>query len=318
MKATIKKETDGAFGVEVIDNNGGEHRIAVGYGGEIKAHQCEAYADDPSNRTDEENEHNNQARRFTRFYVYRERGYDTVDHIENPDYVDTVRQAILSLSNEEFTRFFGPLYQQLQSHHEDVDQLVDLPTGVQKPDAVVYKLDTYLGADIEGSDLTDQVCALADAHGLDFEEGRTPKSGAAVTKDDREAWADLGEHLIDLTAPTELDFELSATSGIHVGFPNARGEHEVDWADQPLDREPDARIELMPVDPGTLDAFREYLDHHLRCQIRDCFVGMGLTPPEPYRVVGFGKFIYARRYDYYDLYPQLHLRDGDHRATISS
>ena len=109
MQSDIKKEADGAFGVEVIDNNTAEHRIAVGYDGEIKAHQCEAYADDPANRTDEENEHNNQARRFARFYVYRERGHDTVDHIENPDYIEAVRQSIVSASDEAFNRFFGPL-----------------------------------------------------------------------------------------------------------------------------------------------------------------------------------------------------------------
>lgn len=43
---------------------------------------------------------------------------------------------------------------------------------------------------------------------------------------------------------------------------------------------------------------------------------MGLVPPESYRVVGFGKFIYIRRYDHYDLYLQFHLRDGDHEAII--
>lgn len=72
----------------------------------------------------------------------------------------------------------------------------------------------------------------------------------------------------------------------------------------------------MPADPGSLEEFREYLDHHLRCQIRDCYVGMGLVPPEPYRVVGFGKFIYARRYDHYDLYPRVHLQEGDHNAAF--
>ncbi len=72
----------------------------------------------------------------------------------------------------------------------------------------------------------------------------------------------------------------------------------------------------MPADPGSLEEFREYLDHHLRCQIRDCYVGMGLVPPEPYRVVGFGNFIYARRYDHYDLYPRVHLQEGDHNAAF--
>jgi len=318
MNAKIPGETDEGIGVDVADNNGAVHEITIEkQSNEIVYHQCEAYADDPANRTDEENEHNNQARRFAQFYAYRERGHDTVDHIENPDYIEAVRQSIVSASDEAFNRFFGPLYQQLQSHHEAVDRLVALPDGVQKPDAVVYKLDTYLGVDIAGSNLTDKARALANVSLLDLEDGQKPTTGAAVTDEDIDAWATVGDHLQNIAEPTEIELELSATSGIHIGFPNARGEHEVEWADQPLNRAPDARLELLPADPGTLDAFREYLDHHLRCQIRDCFVGMGLMPPEPYRVVGFGKFIYARRYDHYELYPQLHLRDGDHRAVIS-
>ncbi|MEZ3115207.1 hypothetical protein RYH80_04640 [Halobaculum sp. MBLA0147] len=46
--------------------------------------------------------------------------------------------------------------------------------------------------------------------------------------------------------------------------------------------------------------------------MRDRFVTMGVVPPEPYRVVGMGRFQDARRYDHYEMYPQLHLADGDH------
>ncbi|NGM68020.1 hypothetical protein G6M89_03155 [Natronolimnobius sp. AArcel1] len=316
MKAVITGENDRLVGVNLLDNNDAEHVIEMKKDGTITAHQQDGYADDPDNRTEEENEHVNQTRRFAKFHVYRERGYDTLEHIENPDYIDAVRQAILQLSDAEFEQYFGALHQQLRSHHESVDRPVNLPAGVQKPDAVIYKLDTYLGVDIAESGLTEQARALAEAHSLEYEPGTTPKTGAAVSEADLEEWTEFGEHLMDLANPDDLELELSAVSGIHVGYPDARGEHEVEWNDSPLEREPDARLELMPADPGSLEEFREYLDHHLRCQIRDCFVGMGQVPPEPYRVVGFGKFIYARRYDHYDLYPQLHLRDGDHNAVI--
>ncbi|MFD1641716.1 hypothetical protein [Halohasta litorea] len=316
MDAEIKKETDDGFGVLVNDNNGAAHKIGVCYNGEIDGHLCDAYADKPINRTSDENEHNEQARRYAKYYVYRERGYDTVDHIDNPDYIEAVRQAIRSLSDERFEQLFGPLYTQLQSHHKDVGRPIDLPARVQKPDAVVYKLELYLGVDIADSGLTDQARSLAEAHGLDYETGTTTQTGAVVGENERQNWAEFGEHLTDLTDPDDIELELSAVSGIHVGYPNSRGEHEVQWADRPLDREPDARLELMPTDPGPIDDFGQYLDYHLRCQVRDCVVGMGLLPPEPYRVLGFGKFRYARRYDQYDLYPQLHLRDGNHDMTI--
>ena len=68
---------------------------------------------------------------------------------------------------------------------------------------------------------------------------------------------------------------------------------------------------MLPYEPGDLANFKEFLDYHLRCQIRDCFVGMGLHPPEKFRVLGYGKFIYARRYNQYDVYPQFHDPDAD-------
>nr|WP_245547736.1 hypothetical protein [Halovivax ruber] len=284
--------------------------------GEIVYHQCEAYADDPDDRTEDENEHNNQARRFAKYHVFRERGYDTVEHAENPAYVNAVRLAIKDLSDAEFERYFGALRQQLRSHHADVDRPVDLPAGVRAPDAVVYELDGWLGVDIPESGLEKQARALAEAHGLDYDDGTGATSPADISDSDLAEWEAFGDHLVDLAGPDDLEFDVAAVSGIHVGYPNAQGQHEVQRFDRPLDRQPDATLELMPAEPGPLDEFRAYLDHHLRCQVRDCFVGMGLLPPEAFRVIGFGKFIYARRYDHYDLYPQLHLRDGDHSVVL--
>nr|WP_263020009.1 hypothetical protein [Natronobiforma cellulositropha] len=316
MDGKIVDENEKGVAVDVIDNNTVLHEISMFKNGEITYHQQDGYADDPDERTEDDNERVNQARRFAKFHVYRERGYDTLEHVDNPDYIDAVRRAMLALSDEGFERYFGPLRQQLRSHHENVERPVALPAGVRAPNAVVYKLDIYLGVDIEGSGLTDQARTLAAEHGLEYGDGTQPKSGGAVTDADRENWETFGEQLVERADGEDLELEIAAVSGIHVGFPNARGEHEVQWAESPLDREPDARLELLPAEPGTLEEFREYLDHHLRCQVRDCFVGMGLVPPDPYKVVGFGKFIYARRYDHYDLYPQLHKRDGDHGAFI--
>jgi hypothetical protein len=43
---------------------------------------------------------------------------------------------------------------------------------------------------------------------------------------------------------------------------------------------------------------------------------MGLLPPEPFQTVGFGKFIYARRYDHYDLYPRFRRSDKEQNALL--
>ena len=300
MKAEFTAEDDDHIGLNVIDNAQNTHDLTLRKGsGVIVYHQCEVYADDPRDRTPDENEYNEQARRYARYYVYQERGYDTVEHTENPDYINAVREAIADLSDAEFRQYFGPLHQQLRSHHDDsVDRLVDIPAGARAEDAVIYELDAYLGIDIEDDSIADEVAALSEAHGLDLEAATQPVTDAA--ENDLADWESVGEHLLDLT-DGDVPMNLAAVSGIHVGYPNSQGEHEVQEADDPLDREADARIELMPADPGSIEEFRAYLDHHLRCQVRDCLAGMGLFPPEPFQTVGYGKFIYARRYDHYDL-----------------
>jgi len=89
MDAQVTGENEELIGLSVIDNNNAEHVLDLQKSnGDITGHQCEAYADHPRDRTADENEYNNQARRYARYYVYRERGYDTVDHAENPDYVN--------------------------------------------------------------------------------------------------------------------------------------------------------------------------------------------------------------------------------------
>ncbi|WP_317618596.1 hypothetical protein [Natronobiforma cellulositropha] len=288
------------------------------FSGNITAHQQDGYSDDPEKRTSEENEHNNQARRFAKYYVFTQRGYDTLEHAQNPAYIDAVRRAIAALSEEAFERYFGALYQQLRSHDADVERPVTLPAGVRAPDAVVYELEVYLGLALEG-EVAERAQALAAESGLDLSEESDVRPVSALSAGDLERWRAVGEDLADVVERDglEADLTVAAVSGIHVGYPNSRGRHEVERADTPLEREPDAVIELLPHAPETLAAFREALDHHLRCQVRDRFVTMGLVPPEPFRVIGFGTLHDARRYDHYDLYPQLHLRDGEEGTLFS-
>lgn len=76
------------------------------------------------------------------------------------------------------------------------------------------------------------------------------------------------------------------------------------------DRNPDACVEIYPAPLVAPEAFRDYLVYNLRCQIRDCYVGMGLEPPAEYRVLGPGKFMFAGKYEYFDCYPPYHDKDA--------
>lgn len=313
MQGELIGEDDLDIGTIVTDNNGVEHQIEMHKkNGEIYAHTQDGYPDDPAERTSAENEHVNQARRFATYSVFTERGYDTVEHAENPTYINAVRKALASLSQVDFTRYLGAVHRQLRSHHEDSERPVELPATVRAPDAVVYELDVYLGIDLTDGDIAEQVQRLTQTEKFDTDSGIQPVSDLSDGELDR--WKALGDNLVDIADTDDLDVDLTiaAVSGIHVGYPDARGQHQVQEADDPLDREADARLELLPYAPADIEEFRDFLDHHLRCQIRDCFLKMGVVPPAEFQVVGFGKFHDARRYDHFEMYPEVHKRGGDH------
>ncbi|SEL13961.1 hypothetical protein [Haloferax larsenii] len=318
MRAAFGDEDENGVGLRVIDNNEASHGIHVGFNGQITYHEQDGYPDDADKRTSEGNEHVNQARRYAKYYVFAQRGYDTVEHIENPAYIDAVRRGINGLSEAAFERYFGALYRQLRSHQDDTDRPRELPSGVRKPDAVVYEPEVYLGVEVVGEDVADRAQSLAAAHGLDLDEDIEVHPVSELSDDTLDRWKAFGDDLGDIVAREDLDtdFTITGVSGLHVGYPNLRGQHEVDEADSPFTHEADARFSLLPYAPDSFEEFPAYLDHHLRCQVRDCFLKMGVVPPEEFQVLGFGKFRDARRYDHFEMYPEVHKREGDHTPLL--
>ncbi len=114
MDGLITGENDERVGLSIIDNDDVEHVVEMEFDGEIKHHDQDGYPDKPVNQTDEESERIRQARSFARYYVFVERGYDTVPASENPVRIDAVRQAINEMDLAEFESVFGDLYQQLE------------------------------------------------------------------------------------------------------------------------------------------------------------------------------------------------------------
>ncbi|ADQ65796.1 hypothetical protein [Halogeometricum borinquense] len=319
MESTIEGEDENYVKVYITDNLDSEHELTIDKNsGDIPYHQCDAYADDANRRTSEENEYNNQARRYAKYYVFAQRGYDTVEHIENPAYVDAVRRAIADLSPAEFKRYFGALYRQLRSHHDDTERPRELPSGVRKPDAVVYEPEIYLGLEAVGEDVAERAQALATAHGFDLEESAEVQPVSELSDETLSRWKAFGDDLAAIVTREDLTTNLTITgvSGLHIGYPNRLGKHEVDEADSPFTHQADARLSLLPYAPESFDEFPAYLDHHLRCQVRDCFLKMGVVPPEEFHVVGFGKFRDSRRYDHFEMYPEVHKRDGNHTPLL--
>jgi len=308
MIANIIGEDEGDIGTEVVDNNNKEHQIEMNKtSGDIYAHACEAYADKARDRTPNENQYNEQARRYAKYYVYRERGYDTLEHTKNPDYVNAAREAIDTLSDEEFKSYFGTVHQQLQSHYdEDCERPIEIPAEAQDESAVVYNLDVYLDATHS---------EIADQPGIEFDQD-TAESATEITRQDLSHWTRFNDPLIAYSGIEGSPPEISTISEIHVGYLNATGDYIVHRETDPIEREPDVTIELLPEFVGSLEEFRRYLEKHLRCHIRDCFVRTGVVPPFAFQLIGFGTVKAMRRYEFFDLYPLFYSHRDNPRVVF--
>nr|WP_244509690.1 hypothetical protein [Haloferax larsenii] len=212
-----------------------------------------------------------QVRRYARWHVYRERGYDTVPPRENPDRLMAALLAVAELSSTAFENYFGDLETRLQAHYDD--STVELPFPDADPDdAIVYQQDLSLQPDPVQFDppVLEQFMAR-------FEGDSDSPAIDALDE------LQFGE--MDV-----LDFDIEAVSGIHVLHNDGQGNQQVAESEQTLGCEPDARIELLAFDPSSVESFQHYLVSHLAYQIRDRFLLMGVKPPVPFRTQGWGTY----------------------------
>lgn len=290
MDGLITGENDERVGLSVIDNNDTESVIEMEFGGEIKYHEWDGYADKPSGRTRAETERLHQARRFAKWHVYRERGYDTLTPYDNPDRITAAVMAIRDLTEVEIHHHFGDLRKRLDRHHRLGE--MDIPFEDADPDdMIVYRQDVWLEPDPTGFEppVLDRFCEYTS------DPMETLEGILDTGPDPRES------------LPT---FEIEATSDIHYLYSDGFSKNE-HWTDQPLDREPDARIELMPLDIDAFDSFGELLASHLVNQVRDCFLEMGSDPPEPFQTPGLGKHDAMVKQQLMDIYDRRFLSDQD-------
>jgi hypothetical protein len=293
MKGEFIEEDDGWVGVRVTDNDNNNHKIAVCFDGEIQGHSQDGYPDKAANRTDEGNEHVGQARRFAKYHVYRERGYETMARRNLPEVVAAVAVTVASLSTEEFDEKFGEYYQQFRSHFDsDAEPVIDPPSG---DGTTVYLQDVYLDVDL--TELLDDGQTETLLEALDTE----------TSLDALEAH--LGQEFPDIDSllnPENLSVE---TSGLGTIYQTAVDESITDPTGT-LDRPADARLQLPPQYDGSdgymsLDAFQLLVFHHLVCQVRDCYLRLGLEPPEAVRVLGVGRYRQTIRNQYLDMFPSV-------------
>ncbi|MDS0283957.1 hypothetical protein [Haloarcula onubensis] len=297
MRASIEGEDEEGCGLEILDNDGIEHWIEIKYDrGDISYHEQDGYPDKPAKRTNEGNEHVEQARRFAKYHVYRERGYETIARRHLPEVVAAVAVTVASLSPEEFDEQFGTYYQQFRSTFDaDVEPVID-PPGTDDDGTIVYLQDVYLDADLPDLLDDDQIDAIQAA--LDTE----------TSLDELES--QLGQDLIDIDSllnPASLSVK---TSGLGTIYQRA-GSESITEPSGSLDRPTDARLQLPPKHDSTdeymsPETFQFLIFHHLVCQVRDCYLRLGLEPPEAVRVLGIGTYRQTIRNQYLDMFPPVH------------
>jgi len=290
MDAIITGEGDAIIGLSVVDNNNVEHLIEMNSDGKITAHQQDGYPDESEKRTVGENESVAEARLFAKYTVYRERGYQTLEPHRNPDRIATTLVAIGQLSESAFEELFGDYYRQHAHHHQpEISPPIKPPADVDVDggDMLRYELDCYLGID---QSVADQLQQLVEA---DVETAASKTLGSVAEP--------VG---VRFDPDDELGVEIEAVSETRIVYQNGPEGEQVIEADSPADRTPDTVVQLVPLPSGSLEGFRRLLIHHLGCQIRDCYIEMGVEPPEAFRLLGHGFFDSAQRYRLLDRYPE--------------
>ncbi|ELZ01231.1 hypothetical protein C482_08546 [Natrialba chahannaoensis JCM 10990] len=304
MEAEITGENDDKIGLHVTDRNGIKHKIEMRKkDGGIDHHNQNGYSDAPSERTTDEDESVSQARRFAKYHIYRERGHETLSRRQNPDCIAATIVALQQLSDEQFQELFGEYYRQVISHFSGS---VSGPIPVLKyvgnlDDFRLFMLDIYLEQDLEeikasGGAYAEQLATIA-------EDVAAQTSFAGSIK---EALGNFGGNLLDRLDEEQLElpeYTIEGVSDVHMLYYEGLNDERIVEGDRPFEREPDTRLELTPAAVESIGQFRTLVTEHLLCQLRDCYVSMGLEPPAPFRVIGPGFHKHAQKYRHFDMYP---------------
>ena len=296
MDGQLTGETDELVGVSVIDNNDVEHVLDVKKSdGEITGHTQDDYANTGANRTDEESEHIKQARRYAKYYVSQKQGYDTLEPRKHPEWLVVVASVVSRLSIEKFESHFGEYYQQLRSHVEaDVSRVIEIPDD-EIAGLISYRQNIHLNLDVE------TVLGESGAQSLvDSLEAST----------DIEAMVGKIHEALDKVVISPEALTVAGVSDIGVRYQGRSEDVEIEATD--LTPSPaDARLELFPTEISgggylPVEGFQLLVVHHLLCQARDYYLGMGLNPPESLRVLGLGTYRQTIRNEHLSMYDPVH------------
>lgn len=160
MNAEIEGTDEDYVKTYVTDNAGAEHNLTIEKRtGEIAYHDQDGYPDKAAERTPENNEHISQARRYARYHVAQETEHDVLPWDRDQKAMNRTKDAIESLSDDEFEEYFGTYFDQINSRLPGVKAPVPEPDSVDEDQFVLYMFDLYL-------DEAGQIEATSDIHFL--------------------------------------------------------------------------------------------------------------------------------------------------------
>lgn len=322
MNARIESETDRRITTVVTDNGGNSHHLTIDRTGSVESHRCDALPTEDS-RSGDDRQRTRRSVRFGKYYVYRRRGYETLDpygddRLTYPERLAATTLAIGAMSPDTVGTQFERLYRGFGDGPAEPSLPADPPATAPNASWTHLEQDVVLDVGDERlRPLLDALVELEALGGLRRRMDRYPErrgtdglrarierlfatkgaTGAANHRDKAGAWAGVAA-----SGPLGVRWEGGETTT--VGDGERRGSSEAGALGARIQLPASRRPARSPA------ALQRRLFDHLRCQLRDCYVGMGLAPPRDLRVRGPGIDWFTTRYERGERYQRYHDPDA--------
>lgn len=298
IEVTKQNRENNKFEVNVVDNEEREHTVGI-EGSKIIYHNSKSYPDNPRERSPDENERIGQVRWFTRYWTYCVLEHPTLENKDNPVYIDSVRRNLRLRETSQLEDDIRPFYNQLRydSGKDGGTKVIPIPDK----NNYVYNIDVkFVGQKLEQERFLKQ---MFEDHNLDISEDYESYD---LEPSEITDWIEKPSNQEDIDSNGNHTFEVDDMefSQVYASF-YERGEMTALSEERSFD-EKFATIEMPFLRSGSIEEFRNQIQHNLRCQIRDTFLRMGVIPPYGYKVVGQGKYSARLAYENISFYPEVH------------
>jgi len=308
MNVADVSETDRTLELRVFAPDETLHQLTLTREGQVTDHWSDRYPsdDDPSPI---EQERMARVERFAKYYVLRTRQYPSLtpysqaDQIADPDRLVVIGLLLGVMAKETLVSEFQSCYDQLSGARRGEELPVTPPQAAPDAEWKLIEQDIHLTLNLEEThrlaDVLNELNGLAAIrHALDV----APDHGESdlferlnrilTTQEVRADEPASGEQFLQVISPLRVHWQADGPTRIEYG----------DGTQPDADATLAARIQLTPSHTPVISeaAFQRILVDHVRSQVRDCYVSMGLQPPSGAQVTGRGIAACTDRYEHHD------------------